>query len=304
VAVSRNGSTLRIFINGVARFTNASFSGTFANVTNKPFSIGAQPDIGTGAFAGYIEDVRITKGVGRYTADFTPQAVPYINPGWRGIQYSRYMTSLLHFEGTNGSTTITDVKGNSWSCVTGATISTAQSKFGSSSLALTTSNGSRIEVSPPTLPAIGSGDYTIEFFVRLNTNNTYRGLFDTRDFGVTSSATRITLYWANDTSQMHFYQGGANRISGGNLTTGTWHHVCVERYNGNVRLFLNGTQVGSAYANTATIDNTGMMLGVVSDAPTAWNGFDGNFDEFRILVGVARYRGNPFTPPVVPYPDA
>ena len=302
VAASRIGSTLVLSIGGVVRYTNASFSGTFANILTRPFTIGGQPDSGTAAFTGYIDEVRITKGVGRYNGDFALQTTAYQDPGLRGTWYPAYTRSLLHFEGTDGSTTFTDVKGNSWTATLGPTISTTRSKFGSSSASFPLTNGGRIEST--SFPALGAGDYTVEFFVWLTTNNSNRCFFDTRDFGVLSSPTRITLYWDSASSTMRFYQGGADRISGGNVTTGTWHHVCAERYNGVVKLFLNGAQVGSAYANTATIDNTAMMIGAVADLPSAWNSINGNMDEFRVLIGAARYRGNPFTPPVAPFLDS
>ena len=68
-AVTREGNTLRGFKNGTLVFTNASFSDINS----------AQPDItvggnvaGAGYWDGYIDDLRITKGVARYTSNFTP----------------------------------------------------------------------------------------------------------------------------------------------------------------------------------------------------------------------------------------
>lgn len=76
-AVSRSGNVLRMFVNGVlvATVTNSTnMSGTTTDLTLgvNPFSGGVQ------YFNGYLDDFRITKGVGRYTANFTPpqQALP------------------------------------------------------------------------------------------------------------------------------------------------------------------------------------------------------------------------------------
>jgi len=63
-AVCRNGSTMRIYLNGSLDGTNTSAS--FDNTSNTP-SIG---EIWTGYqanFNGYMYDIRVTKGVGRYT---------------------------------------------------------------------------------------------------------------------------------------------------------------------------------------------------------------------------------------------
>src|SRR5690606_24814837 len=48
----------------------------------------------------------------------------------------KYAASLLHFNGANGSSTITDERGRAWVRFGNAQISTAQSKFGGASLLL------------------------------------------------------------------------------------------------------------------------------------------------------------------------
>lgn len=72
-AVVRNGSTFTVYVNGVA--------GTPATgVTQSVFYSATQPRVGyvvgtgTYVFNGYIDDLRITKGVARYTSAFTPPA--------------------------------------------------------------------------------------------------------------------------------------------------------------------------------------------------------------------------------------
>jgi hypothetical protein len=75
VAASRNGSTFRLFIDGSEPTYSGSPSSTSSALPNfaAPFRIGAQRWNGdSGIFQGYIQDLRITRGYARYTANFTP----------------------------------------------------------------------------------------------------------------------------------------------------------------------------------------------------------------------------------------
>lgn len=76
LALVRNGSTFTPYINGVAG-TSTTSSATLATST-LPLVIGD----GGGAASpvnGYIDDFRITKGVARYTANFTPPTAAFPN---------------------------------------------------------------------------------------------------------------------------------------------------------------------------------------------------------------------------------
>jgi hypothetical protein len=75
VACTRNSGTARVFVNGQVGATNASFTTNF--LVNK-LVIGAWIQVSGGGvynrnfINGYIDDYRITKGIARYTAAFTP----------------------------------------------------------------------------------------------------------------------------------------------------------------------------------------------------------------------------------------
>ena len=79
LAVVRNSGTLEFFVNGVSQ-------GTVSNSTNmnsaQPIAIGSgrytnSNSTPTHAVKGYIQDFRITKGLARYTANFTPPTAEF-----------------------------------------------------------------------------------------------------------------------------------------------------------------------------------------------------------------------------------
>lgn len=69
VAASRQGSTIRLFINGALTASGTQFASIGSSTAVAV--VGARLD-DFHPFKGYIDDFRITKGVARYTSNFTP----------------------------------------------------------------------------------------------------------------------------------------------------------------------------------------------------------------------------------------
>jgi hypothetical protein len=81
LAVTRSGSTFRIFIDGVSQSLTTTQLGTATTSSaifnsTRPLYIGSTAD-NTTNFNGFIDDLRITKGVARYTANFTPPTLAF-----------------------------------------------------------------------------------------------------------------------------------------------------------------------------------------------------------------------------------
>ena len=96
IALTREGSTLRLFVDGVAdgSVTNSTDLGLDA-----PFRLGDKHD-NTGGIPGFFDEVRVQKGVAKYTAAFTPPTSEY--------QGDKDTVLLLHFNDANGATATTD----------------------------------------------------------------------------------------------------------------------------------------------------------------------------------------------------
>jgi hypothetical protein len=76
VAFTRQGSTNRLFVNGTLQAT-ATASDNFSNQVVVVGGGRYTANTITNSFTGYIDDLRITKGYARYTANFTPPTAAF-----------------------------------------------------------------------------------------------------------------------------------------------------------------------------------------------------------------------------------
>jgi hypothetical protein len=77
LAISRQSGTLRLFINGTLVASGSAASYATATL---PLLVGAANSYTTTYyFDGYLDDIRITNGVARYTATFTPPTAAFPN---------------------------------------------------------------------------------------------------------------------------------------------------------------------------------------------------------------------------------
>jgi len=97
IALVRNGNNFAIYQNGISlgsvTDTDAvpDYGGTF--------QIGWFGDAGY-MFNGWLDEFRVSKGVARWTSNFTPPTAPY--------ERDAYTVLLLHMDGTDGSQTFID----------------------------------------------------------------------------------------------------------------------------------------------------------------------------------------------------
>ena len=74
MALVRNGSAWALYVDGTSRAT-ATWAGAVADMA-VPINLGRDPGYSRD-FAGHLAQVRITKGLARYTAGFTPPTEPF-----------------------------------------------------------------------------------------------------------------------------------------------------------------------------------------------------------------------------------
>ena len=224
--------------------------------------------------------------------------------------------ALLPFDGTNGATSTTDLseRGNTVTFGGDAEISTAQSKFGGSSLSLD-GNGDYVDL-PQATNQLVSEDFTIEFWFRINSGagSETVGLFGSyyttpsgKGMLMVSSATYNQVYFqwmygsGTGTDWAYLNQTQGTRTA---LSNNTWYHVAVTRSGSTWRLFLNGTQEDSVTQSDQLTDSgSTTRLGNYGTSATASHGLNGYIEDFRITRGVARYTSN-FTAPTSAHPTS
>lgn len=79
LAVTREGNTWRLFVNGALEGSTV-WTGVPDNGISNHFIAGGANYIGNDFAHGYLDEVRITKGIARYTAAFTPPTAPFPDP--------------------------------------------------------------------------------------------------------------------------------------------------------------------------------------------------------------------------------
>lgn len=216
---------------------------------------------------------------------------------------------LLHLDGADGATTTTD---NSTSAhpitFTGnAQIDTAQSKFGGSSLLLD-GTGDYISASDSEDWTLGSGDFTIELWVRFNSLTSTTQQFINHYNNVSNQrGWYFRLSTANKLSFVYSTDGvTANSVIEGawTPTTGVWYHVVAERSGSTLRTMADGAVIGSGSVATDSFfnSNNGIRIGGIMSTGLTQE-LNGWIDDLRLTKGVARY-GGAYAVPTAPFPNS
>jgi hypothetical protein len=281
--------TMTIWFNGTSSATG-SVSGTPQfSTTEGLFVVGQVNNVG---YNGYLDELRISN-TARYSAGFSVETAPFVNDANTLL--------LIHADGTNASTYFEDdngVRSQRGIAANGnAQVSTAQSKFGGAS-ALFDGSGDYLLVGLDTSMALGSGNWTIEMWVRLGT--TGLGLiYDPRPYS--TNGFYPTIY--TDGGRLKFFTNSADRIQSNVLSTATWYHLAVVKNSGSTIMYIDGTQQGSTYTDSNTYVNSGAgenrpIIGAAGDT-AGGAGFNGYLDEIRVS-NIARYTAT-FTSSTTPF---
>lgn len=226
--------------------------------------------------------------------------------------YFSSVVSLLHLDGANGSTTITDqISARTWNTdagaggAGGATLTTTGPKFGNAALSVTgTDNTSQQYITSDSSNAFafGAGDFTIEGWIYMTAFTTTGGgvsiIYDGRPHATNGPYPVIAI---NQSGGLLYNSNGTdlfNPTTGALLSLNTWTHFAISRVSGNVYGFLGGTKVAGSNVADSTIYATSAARFGGSQWTNTGTGswpFNGRMDDLRVTKGVGRYNVN-FTP--------
>ena len=287
IAFVRTSSTsAKTYINGVADMSTSSFGSGEYYQSTYPLYVGQRnPGDGRNFYTyGYFADVRVTKSA-VYSGNFTPPTAP-ISPVANTSAMLNYTNAAIY---DNAMMVDLETVGN-------AQLSTSVKKYGSASMYFDGS-GDYLISRPLQIFAFGTGDFTMEAWVYLNS---YNGTWGSQLAGCHTFAVGADWLWSINTTGKLYFQitsGGGSGVltSTTSVPLSTWTYVTVVRSSGYMTFYINGINAGGSgtYATSmASTTNFSIGADLTGNAGSMLNGY---IDDMR-LSNVARYTGN-FTPP-------
>ena len=230
-------------------------------------------------------------------------AAPMLGIGRRSSasdpNFASVVLLALNENGPDAGTTFDDASNSNkaLTAVGDAQWDTAQAPTGMTSSGLFDGTGDRITTPDHDDWTFGSGDYTLEAWIRWNSvaNATWLA----HDNGAPNRA----WIWLYETNQFRMWTDGVYRLQEDwTPATATWYHIAICRSGTNLRAFIDGTQLGATATSSENIPN---LTSVLQIGGLGWLGgydFNGWICPARITTA-ARYTAN-FTSPTLPLPTS
>ena len=146
---------------------------------------------------------------------------------------------------------------------------------------------------------MGTGDFTIEWWQYAQTvGNSFPRVFSIGSFSSQSIA--VSQEGSDSSRTFYFWGSSANAIESSQNYTNRWVHFAISRSGTSLRVFRNGTQIGSTLTNPTNFANTTNTLCIGNESsPSIGAAFKGLITNFRWVKGTAVYTAN-FTVPTQP----
>ena len=196
----------------------------------------------------------------------------------------------------------------------GAALTATPSRFNASALSLDGNNSQYIEVSAHPAFDMGTGDFTIEFWLYCANSSAnspsylaaYSSTWTTGAFCIryddlgSNAANKFLFYW-------HSPGGVINAMTSNTYSYNRLRHFALVRDGSTMRMYIDGVQDGTVGINSGWAWDLAFG-GSLTIGRSLWDGPAGYvtdaIDELRITKGLCRYpSGTTFTPSTVPFAD-
>jgi len=216
------------------------------------------------------------------------------DPYWSNVSF------LLVGNGTNGTTTnIKDSSSNNLPVTSNnAVITTANSKYGGSSLTPTSTS---VSISTPDNAGLqfGTSPFTMEMWFNTSATTTYSSLISK------DSPWSWLVNSTNNDGKIVYYDGALAPSllisTTGGYNNGVWHYVALVRAPTLLSIYVDGALVASKALSAGDSSGAGGTMYIASSAIGS-RAYSGYMYDIRITKGVARYSGSTMTVPTGPLP--
>jgi hypothetical protein len=311
VAFVRNGTTLRMYINGVQSGTNASISTLSVTDSTAVLGVGAGGGFVTSPFAGYISNFRLVNGTCLYPSGttFTPptvQLTAVTNTALLTLQTNVPQNNNQFFDTSTNNFTVTR-NGNTTQGSFNPFVSTyPYSVATNGGSAYFDGTGDSLTVPDNAAFTLGTNDFTIECWINFSSLAS-QPIFTAQ---MNSAATVYSYYMVVlstgqlnsvilDASTATTYTASSAASA---ILVNTWYHVAFVRNGNTNRQYINGVQAGTVSVTGITVRDSASLLGVGKAGEYAAGQLvTGYISNFRLVNGTCLYpSGTTFTPPTAP----
>ena len=216
----------------------------------------------------------------------------YISSVYGSAVDSNYVF-VIQSDTTNNSQSFTDNSANNHAITYANQTkqSTDQEKIGNSSIYFDGSADQLRATNAHSDFAFGTGDFTVEAWIRWDAQASNKTLIGNRQGAVNDA----WMFYISTSNNLAFSSGTAILLSSSStIAATTWTHCAVVRDSGTLRIYKDGTQVGTA-SNSNNFSSTNRIFCGAGD--TQGNSdFAGYMDEIRISNNCRYPSGTSFTP--------
>ena len=285
VAVTRNGTDFRFFVNGTQVGSTSTNSRNYSNTAGVYIGAYAGP---TAFYFGYISNLRVVKGTAVYTSTFTPPT-----SALTAITNTQLLLLTDNYSIVNSTPTVLPVTifGNT-------TISTAQYPTGMTRSIYFDGTGDYVTVPANAAFNFGSGDFTVECWVNLTLTSAMRVMGQTDVIG-TGTSTSI-LIDVSTSGVITAYIGltsttFVSAVGPSSITANTWNHIVATRSGNNFYVYVNGVAGTASSLSGVTLFSSSEPWTVGRNGTNNGLYVNGYISNVRVVKGTAVYTSN-FTP--------